>query len=131
MTIFWPSIHPSSRSPCRNASSRSGLSEGDVKLRKPIRGTFPALYSCAPARSGAHARTKPVSKRRREITVHPESRRRKSSPATTIRGGDMRERRPQRGGLELAYQRPFPRRAPGGSAADADATAPYVTGTEA
>src|SRR4030095_4188155 len=54
MTIFWPSTHPSSRSLCRNASSRGGLSEGDVRLRKPIRGTLPAC--CASAASGA-ART--------------------------------------------------------------------------
>src|SRR5882672_11514002 len=85
----------------------------------PIRYTFPALYSCAAAaRSGAHARTKPVSRRRRDITVHPESRRRKYSPATRTRGGDTRERRPTHDGLELADQRTFSRRAPGGSAAD-------------
>src|SRR6266849_5924369 len=47
MTIFWPSTHPSSRSPCRNASSRYGLSEGDVALRKPIRGAFPACWALA------------------------------------------------------------------------------------
>src|SRR5215471_5396008 len=57
MTIFSPSTHPSSRSLCRNASSRGALSEGDVKLRKPIRGTFPAC--CASAASGA-ARRPPV-----------------------------------------------------------------------
>src|SRR5713101_10027827 len=119
MTIFWPSTHPSSRSPCRNASSRGGLSEGDVTLRKPIRGTFPALYSwAAAAPSGAHARTKPVSKRRRDITMHPEARRREYAPATRTRGGDTRERRPTHDGLELADQRTFSRRAPGGSAAD-------------
>src|SRR5262245_43468936 len=55
MTIFWPSTHPSSRSPCRNASSRGGLSEGDVKLRKPIRGTFPACW--AEARRGEEAQS--------------------------------------------------------------------------
>src|SRR5215471_18966355 len=51
MTIFWPSTHPSSRSLCRNASSRFGLSERDVRLRKPSRDTFPAC--CASAASGA------------------------------------------------------------------------------
>src|SRR5262245_50256415 len=54
MTIFWPSTHPSSRSFCRNASRRSGLSEGDVRLRRPIRGTSPAC--CASAASGAARR---------------------------------------------------------------------------
>src|SRR5262245_7635441 len=54
MTEFWPSTHPSSRSLCRNASSRGGLSEGDIRLRKPIRGTFPA--GCASAASGAARR---------------------------------------------------------------------------
>src|SRR5437868_2292585 len=51
MTIFWPSTHPCSRSPCWSASSRDGLSEGDVTLRKPIRCTFPAC--CALTASGA------------------------------------------------------------------------------
>src|SRR5215216_1454852 len=59
MTIFWPSTHPSSRSPCRNAASRDGLSEGDVTPRKPIRGTFPACC-CACAASG-HATAPPRS----------------------------------------------------------------------
>src|SRR5215813_3113737 len=59
MTIFWSSTHPSSRSPCRNASSRGGLSERDVKLRKPIRGTFPACC-CARTPMG-HAITPPTS----------------------------------------------------------------------
>src|SRR5215510_12181117 len=54
MTIFWPSTHPSSRSPCRNASSRAGLSEGDDTPSQPIRGTFPAC--CASAGSGAARR---------------------------------------------------------------------------
>src|SRR5215831_5582351 len=54
MPIFWPSTHPSSRSLCRNASSRDGLSEGDVRLSKPIRGTFPTC--CASAASGAARR---------------------------------------------------------------------------
>src|SRR5215217_8022759 len=58
MTTFWPSTHPSSRSPCRNASGRGGLSEGDVKLRKPIRGTFPA---CCCARAAAGHATAPIS----------------------------------------------------------------------
>src|SRR5881396_1901556 len=62
MTIFWPSTHPSSRSPCRNASSSGGLSEGDVTPRKPIRGTFPAC--CASAASGA------ASRLRVSVTMH-------------------------------------------------------------
>src|SRR5882672_7018824 len=62
MTIFWPSTHPSSRSLCRNASSRGGLSEGDVTPRKPIRGTFPAC--CASAASGA------ASRLRVSVTMH-------------------------------------------------------------
>src|SRR5713101_6030409 len=116
MTIFWPSTHPSSRSPCRNASSRGGLSEGDVTLRKPIRGTLPAccaLYSCAAgaARVGANAMATPVRKRRRDITVRPEQRRR--GPAK----GTMREKQREAAkhdGQELADQRTLLGRAPGG-----------------
>src|SRR5216684_2696533 len=116
MTIFWPSTHPSSRSPCRNASSRGGLSEGDVTLRKPIRGTFPAccaLYSCAWAAApiGANPMATPVRKRRREITGRPAPRRRE--PAT----GTIREKRREvakHDGQELADQRTLLSRAPGG-----------------
>src|SRR5262249_9879836 len=66
MTIFWPSTHPSSRRLCRNASSRGGLSEGDVRLRRPIRGIFPAC--CASAASGAVSRqAAPARNARRSI----------------------------------------------------------------
>src|SRR5829696_3293354 len=75
MTTFWPSTHPSSRSPCRNASSRGGLSEEDVKLRKPIRGTFP-VCCCARTPTG-HAIAPPTSamnSRRLMSTSLPRSR---------------------------------------------------------
>src|SRR5262245_1941158 len=68
MTILWPSTHPSSRSPCRNAPSRDGLSEGDVNPRKPIRGTLPAC--CCPRAASGHAAVAPprsVMKSRRRI----------------------------------------------------------------
>src|SRR5713226_2004788 len=123
MTMFWPSTQPSCLIDSHSGfvetdfASSSGLGVGPTP-RTPTRATFPALYSwAAAAPSGAHARTKPVSKRRRDITVHPESRR-TYCPAARIRGSDTRERRPKHDGLELADERTFPRRAPGGSAAD-------------
>jgi hypothetical protein len=79
MTIFWPSTHPSSRSLCRNASSRGGLSEGDVKLRKPIRGTFPAC--CASAASGAARSTAPVPARNVRRSISRSSRKQSASQA--------------------------------------------------
>src|SRR6266404_7217814 len=115
--MFRPSRYPCSPSACLNASR----APTELAVRYPILATFPALYSCAAAApSGAHARTKPVSKRRRDITVHPESRRRTYAyaPAMRIQGSDTRERRPKHDGLELADERTIPRRAPGGSAAD-------------
>ena len=44
--MFFPSTYPSSRSPCRKASMRSGKTEGEV-VRNPIRGTF--VGCCASA----------------------------------------------------------------------------------
>ena len=40
MTMFFPSTYPSSRRPCRNASMRAALAEGEAGVRNPIRGTF-------------------------------------------------------------------------------------------
>ena len=68
--MFWPSTHPSSRRPCRNASRRCEL-ELDEARRTPMRGTLPA--GCASRASGA-ARRPPlrlVTNARREITGLP------------------------------------------------------------
>ena len=40
MTMFFPSTYPSSRRPCRNASVRAAIAEGEAALGNPIRGTF-------------------------------------------------------------------------------------------
>src|SRR5215510_318587 len=40
MIMFFPSTYPSSRRPCRNASMRARLADGEVALTYPIRGTF-------------------------------------------------------------------------------------------
>src|SRR4029453_9332169 len=47
ITMFFPSTYPSSRSPCRNASMRAGLVEGELRPRYPIRGIF--VGCCASA----------------------------------------------------------------------------------
>src|SRR6266702_1928209 len=86
------------------------------KDNHPTRYTFPAccaLCSCAwaAAPSGANQMATRVRKRRRDITVRPEQRRR--GPAK----GTMREKRREAArheGQELADQRTLLRRAPGG-----------------
>src|SRR6266496_3759864 len=90
------------------------------KDNHPTRYTFPAccaLYSCAWAAAPiwANVMGAPVRKRRRDITVRPEQRRR--GPAK----GTIREKRREaatHGGQELADQRTPLRRAPGGSRRD-------------
>src|SRR5262245_8245942 len=90
MTIFWPSTHPSSRSLCRNASVRDGLSEGDVKLRKPIRGTFPA--GCASTASGAAMR----------LTARMAT---SATPLIIMPPGSVAGERLERGGVQAAVGR--------------------------
>ena len=41
MVIFFPSIHPSLLSSCRNASKRTALPEAVLLSRNPMRRTFP------------------------------------------------------------------------------------------
>src|SRR5262249_30617640 len=51
--IFFPSTYPSSRRPCRNASMRSEIVEGEVPIRKPITRDFLRLLrlgGCAKCR---------------------------------------------------------------------------------
>src|SRR6266849_4420673 len=89
----------------------------------PIRATLAAcwaLYSCAlaVAPGGVNAMTRPVMKRRRDITMRPPARRRVSSPAKATVGGETRARRPTHDGQELADQRTLLGRAPGGSRRD-------------
>src|SRR5262249_40934700 len=47
MTMFFSSTYLSSRSPCRNASMRSGLEEGELPPRNPIRRIFPGCCASA------------------------------------------------------------------------------------
>src|SRR5437899_9891932 len=79
-----------------------------------------ALYSCAlaVAARGVNPVTKPVMKRRRDITGRPPVRRRESAPAGATVVRETSERRPTHDGQELADQRTLLRRARGGSRRD-------------
>src|SRR5207344_3568901 len=55
MTILFPSTYPSSRRPCRNASMRAGLVEGEVAFRYPILGIF--VGCCASAEETVTSKT--------------------------------------------------------------------------
>src|SRR5213593_289919 len=114
--------------PRRFRTSRRGASVGGSWSRptwkSPTRQTFPAggcaLYCCAlvvPS-SNVEAMTRPVMKRRREITVRPPARRRESSAAEATVIRETKERRPKHDGQELADQRTLLRRALGGSRRD-------------
>src|SRR5712691_10459307 len=79
-----------------------------------------ALYSCALAMapSGGTVMTKPMMRRRRDITLRPPAHRSESSPAEARVAGETRERCPKPNGQELADQRTLLRRARGGSRRD-------------
>src|SRR5262245_33832161 len=47
MVMFFPSIHPSLSSSCRNASRRTALPEAVLASRKPMRETFPVCCASA------------------------------------------------------------------------------------
>ncbi len=47
ITMFFPSTYPSSRRPCRNASIRTAIVEGESLLRYPTRGTFTGCCALA------------------------------------------------------------------------------------
>jgi len=47
MVRFFPSIHPSLRISCQNASHRTALPEAVLGSRKPMRGTFPVCCASA------------------------------------------------------------------------------------
>ena len=47
MAIFFPSIHPSLLSSCRNASKRTALPEAVLESRKPMRKIFPVCCASA------------------------------------------------------------------------------------
>ena len=53
MVIFFPSIHPSLLSSCRNASKRTALPEALLASRKPMRKIFPG---CCASATGAEIR---------------------------------------------------------------------------
>src|SRR5215467_4817355 len=59
MTIFFPSTYPSSRSPCRNASTRATLEERDATVRYPIRVTF---FGCCASTATATASNAPANR---------------------------------------------------------------------
>src|SRR5262249_55956014 len=84
-----------------------------------MRGTFPALYSCALALvlSGGKAMTKPVRKRRRVITTRPVQGRRQQF-VTGKRWEVQRDSGARAHDPRLADQRTVPRRAPGSLAAE-------------
>src|SRR5206468_2285335 len=51
MVIFFPSIQPSLRISCQNASERTVLPEAVLLARKPMRGIFPVCCASADAQS--------------------------------------------------------------------------------
>src|SRR5262245_5667009 len=116
-----PSTHPRSRRPSKNAAStRAGNAWPSEST--PTRYTFLgccALYSCASAAppAGANAMTKPVRRRRRDITGPPEGGRRECFPAKGTLAGTEGEAA-KHDGHGLADQRTRLRRAPGGSRRD-------------
>src|SRR6266481_865293 len=57
--MFWPSIYPRSRSPCRNASRWAAVDEGEPLCRTPIRGTF---FGCCASAGWTEARDKLTNK---------------------------------------------------------------------
>jgi hypothetical protein len=59
MVKFFPSIHPSLLSSCRNASKSSALPEAVLRSRKPMRKIFPAC--CAWAREVVVRKKSPVA----------------------------------------------------------------------
>ena len=62
MVIFFPSIHPSLLSSCRNASKRTAIPEAVLPSRKPMRTTFPCLL-----RVGRRAQSKSRSDRAKRM----------------------------------------------------------------
>ena len=62
MVIFFPSIHPSLLSSCRNASTRTALPQAVLSSRKPMRKIFPAC--CARAGKG---RAKSIEQKARRV----------------------------------------------------------------
>jgi hypothetical protein len=55
MTMFFPSTYPSSRRPCRNASMRGAITEGEDVMRNPIRGIVVGCCAMATAPHIANA----------------------------------------------------------------------------
>src|SRR5262245_23427011 len=60
MLIFFPSIHPSLFSSCRNASRRTAIPEAVFPSRKPMRKTFPVCCASTEPQS-AKSRAQRVS----------------------------------------------------------------------
>ena len=56
--IFFPSIHPSLLSSCRNASTRAALPEAVLTSRKPMRRIFPGCCASATAPPKANVRAR-------------------------------------------------------------------------
>ena len=57
MAIFFPSIHPSLLSSCRNASKRTALPEAVLVSRKPMRKIFPVCCAWPLAPQSVNTRT--------------------------------------------------------------------------
>src|SRR5438445_5881119 len=85
MTMFLPSTYPSSRRPCRNASMRAELAEGEVRPRYPIRGTFPGCCASATAPDIANAIPMAISLRHFRFWIL----RLRSEPALSLSKGQV------------------------------------------
>src|SRR5215467_604674 len=59
MTMFFPSTYPSSRRPCRRASMRAEIMDGEVAIRYPILGIF---VGCCASTITATASTAPANR---------------------------------------------------------------------
>src|SRR5262249_46926158 len=66
MAMFWPSIYPRSRSPCRNGSISSLLDEGEPVDRRPIRGTF---FGCSALTGKLKVKSKVHRARERNVLL--------------------------------------------------------------
>src|SRR5947208_16647179 len=64
MTMLFPSTYPSSRRPCRNASVRGEIEEGETALRNPIRETF---FGCCASAAELNAKSMVPSAMRKNV----------------------------------------------------------------
>ena len=65
--IFFPSVHPSLRSSCRNASTRTAIPDGVLESRKPIRKIFAVCCAVADEQS---AKNTPLNEMEKILPHH-------------------------------------------------------------